>query len=135
MKNGSLLVECIRKQQSQNLLSLTQILDIPITSSPHKTLKFCQGIVRDRDHDLPEMSEEDICSELKSKNFTNFKRFITAVPSYIYLGPYRIKVDMYVPNPTRCFKCQKFGHGNSSCRGTEKCVKCSAEGYFSFECD
>ena len=99
------------------------------------------------------MSEKEICSELKSQNITKVKRFtkksegkilklntylltfeLPAVPSHIFIGPYRIKVDHYVPNPTRCFKCQNFGHGKSSCRGTEKCVRCSVEGHSNFEC-
>ena len=154
LKNGSILIECTRQKQSQNLLSLTTVLDIPIVASPHRTLNYCQGIIRDRDHDLSDMSEQEICEELKSQNITNVKRFTKKVdnniiqlttylltfeqptaPSHIYLGPYRIKVDLYVPNPTRCFKCQKFGHGKSSCRGKEKCVKCSGEGHSNFECD
>ena len=153
MKNGSLLVECQRQQQSENLLSLKTILETPIEATPHRTLNFCRGIVRDRDHDLSDMTEEDICNELKPQNITQVKRFtkksegrtvklntylltfgLSSVPNHIYIGPYRIKVDIYVPNPTRCFKCQKFGHGKSSCRGTEKCVKCSVEGHSSFEC-
>ena len=154
MKNGNLLVECCRPKQSQNLLSLTSILDYQITASPHRSLNFSQGIIRDRDHDLSKMSEQEICEELKPQNITKVKRFTkksegkilhlntylltfaqTSVPSHIYIGPYRIKVDTYVPNPTRCFKCQKFGHGKSSCRGTEKCVRCSVEGHSSFDCD
>ena len=154
LKNGSILIECTRQKQSQNLLSLTTILDVPIAASPHRTLNYCQGIIRDRDHDLSDMSEQEICVELKSQNIIKVKRFTKKVegkiiqlttylltfeqptaPNHIYLGPYRIKVDMYVPNPTRCFKCQKFGHGKSSCRGKEKCVKCSGEGHSNFDCD
>ena len=154
MKNGSLLVECTRQQQSRNLLSLTSILENPISATPHRTLNSSQGIVRDRDRDLKDMSEEEICKKLESQNITKVKRFTKKIdheivklntylltfgtskaPDYIYIGPYRIKVDTYVPNPTRCFKCQKFGHGKGSCRGTERCVKCSDHGHSSFECE
>ena len=65
MKNGSLLVECQRHQQSENVLSLKTIMDIPISATPHRTLNFCQEIVRDRDHDLSDMTEEEILNELK----------------------------------------------------------------------
>ena len=68
MKNGSLLVECTRQQQSRNLLSLTSILENPISATPHRTLNSSQGIVRDRDRDLKDMSEEEICKELESQN-------------------------------------------------------------------
>ena len=154
MKNGCLLIECCRQQQSKNLLSLTSISDLQISVSPHRTLNSCQGIIRDRDHDLAELSEEEISKELKSQNVSHVKRFtkksegkivklntyllkfeLSTLPEHIYLGPYRIKVDAYVPSPTRCFKCQKFGHGRSSCKGTEKCVKCSEGGHSSFDCE
>ena len=75
MRNGSLLVECIKQKQSKNLLSLTSILDTPVSSTPHRTLNYCQGIVRNRDHDLADISEEEICQELKPQNISKVKRF------------------------------------------------------------
>jgi hypothetical protein len=36
--------------------------------------------------------------------------------SSIRMGLYNVKVSPYVPNPVRCFKCQKFGHGNGQCK-------------------
>ena len=154
MKNGCLLIECFRQQQSKNLLSLTSIADLQISVTPHRTLNSSVGVIRDRDHDLAELSEEQIVQELKLQHVSKVKRFtkkqddliiklhtylltfeLSTVPEHIYIGPYRIKVNAYVPNPTRCFKCQKFGHGRSSCKGTEKCVKCSVEGHSSFDCE
>ena len=35
-----------------------------------------------------------------------------------------VAVRQYIPNPLRCFKCQRFGHGTNNCRGTEICAKC-----------
>ena len=64
MKNGSLLIEFFRQQQSKNLLSLTSVHDHPIAAAPHRPLNSSQGIVRDRDGDLSEMSEEEISWEL-----------------------------------------------------------------------
>ena len=75
MKNGSILIECNRQKQSQNLLSLTTVLDIPVAASPHRTLNYSQGIIRDRDHDLSDLSEQEICNELKHQNITKVKRF------------------------------------------------------------
>ena len=39
------------------------------------------------------------------------------IPQTINVGPYNIKVVyQYIPNRTRCFQCQIFGHGKQSCR-------------------
>ena len=64
MKNGSLLVECFREQQSKNLLTLTKIGEHPIKPAPHVTLNYSQGIIRDRDRDLSSLGEELIEEEL-----------------------------------------------------------------------
>ena len=38
------------------------------------------------------------------------------------------KVKTYIPSPTRCFKCQKFGHSTNDCFQTKSfCGKCSSE--------
>jgi len=38
---------------------------------------------------------------------------------------------MYVPLPTRCFRCQRFGHGHLSCHGKLTCPRCSGNHEFS----
>ena len=58
----------------------------------------------------------------------------TTPPETIYVGPYRQKVSLYVPNPLRCYKCQKFGHGEKQCRGKKICPNCSEEGHAVGEC-
>ena len=50
------------------------------------------------------------------------------------MGLYNVKVSPYVPNPIRCFKCQKFGHGKGQCKGKLKCFKCGAEDHEGFDC-
>ena len=34
----------------------------------------------------------------------------------------------YIPNPQRCFQCQKFGHTKNSCKGKAVCAGCGEEG-------
>ena len=34
------------------------------------------------------------------------------------------RVEQFVPNPLRCYKCQKHGHHEDACRGREVCGKC-----------
>ena len=38
-------------------------------------------------------------------------------------------VSLFIPNPVRCFKCQKFGYTKFNCRKDEVCTKCGQEGH------
>ena len=153
LRSGDLLVECNRKQQAINLLSITTIGNIPVTVSAHRSLNTCQGIIRDRDQDLAELPVEEICQELSSQGVVEVKRFTskrdgkvislntyllkfngTSLPSSIRVGPYSIRVDLFIPNPTRCFSCQKFGHGKTQCRNKLVCFRCTEEGHEGFDC-
>ena len=153
LRSGNLLIECVRKQQSLNLLALQRIGNVEINSSPHRSLNSSQGIIRYRDDDLSELTDEEICRELAPQGITKVKRFISKkdgqevklntflltfnspnIPKSIHIGLYNIKVSTYIPNPVRCYKCQKFGHGKGQCRGKLICFKCSEEGHEGFSC-
>lgn len=143
LRSGSLLVECIRRQQSLNLISIKTFANIEVTVSAHRTLNSCRGIVRDRARCLPDMSEEEIAAELKDQMVTSVKRFTirrdgsvvntntylmtfarSSLPESIKAGYFNIGVEVYVPSPLRCYKCQKFGHGSNSCRNSAACHRC-----------
>ncbi|XP_071114715.1 uncharacterized protein [Haliotis cracherodii] len=90
------------------------------------------------------MSEQDITDELTSQGVTAVKRFtmksrdgdiipsntymltfaLSALPKSVKAGYLNIGVEVYVPNPLRCFKCQKFGHGSKSCNHSVVCQRC-----------
>ncbi|GBN45396.1 hypothetical protein AVEN_185230-1 [Araneus ventricosus] len=46
----------------------------------------------------------------------------------------RLSVRAYIPNPLRCFNCQRFGHSKLSCRGTLTCARCAKVGHDSTVC-
>ena len=54
-----------------------------------------------------------------------FKR--NKLPEYITLGYLRIKVTPYIPNPMRCFNCQRFGHTSPECKHSKICNICGEE--------
>ena len=56
-------------------------------------------------------------------------------PSSIKAGYCNLRVELYVPNPLRCYKCQKFGHGSRACRGLMACVNCSENDHESIDCN
>jgi len=50
-----------------------------------------------------------------------------AALAHINVGYLRIKVDRYIPNPLRCFKCQTFGHSSRFCRNEAVCHRCGGK--------
>lgn len=58
----------------------------------------------------------------------------SVMPTSLEAGYIKINVRPYIPNPRRCFKCQRFGHASHSCRGNATCAKCSATDHSSENC-
>ena len=46
------------------------------------------------------------------------------IPKEIKIGYTNEKIEQYIPNPLRCFKCKKFGHHGNICNGRPVCGKC-----------
>ena len=46
------------------------------------------------------------------------------LPDSVNASYLQIPVVPCIPNPLRCFKCPKFGHGQNTCRGRLTCVRC-----------
>ena len=48
-----------------------------------------------------------------------------ALPSVVKIGFMQVKVDVYIPDPLRCYQCQVFGHHENKCGRHAICVNCS----------
>ena len=69
------------------------------------------------------------------KTNTLFVTFNTHTPpKELKIGNYILKVQMYIPNPLRCFNCQKFGHSKKFCKNRLACWKCGGEPHDWSEC-
>ena len=140
LKSGDLLVEVVTGTQANALQKATKLHKTPIKVSPHKTLNTCKGIVK-HPH-LKVGSVEEIKEGLNSiasdvHRFTTFrdgKKVPTGTcvitfktpkkPETVKIGYLRVPVKTFIPNPLRCFKCQKYGHGQTSCRRGTVCSNC-----------
>jgi len=151
LQRGDLLVQTNKKAYIDLLLGMTSLGNIPVKVSPHRTLNSSKGVVRSRD--LARCSKEEILSGLSSQGVTdaviisvksgNERRITNTViltfnlsqpPQHIKAGYLRIPVAVYIPNPLRCYKCQKFGHGSSHCKGELTCARCGGIGHDYEEC-
>ena len=153
MKDGSLLIEASRNSQAKEIMDTHNFLDIDVDAEAHRSLNTSKGVIRDFHQDLKDMSDEEIKKELSSQGVTNVARFILkkdnkeiktntlfltfdahVPPEKIKIGYYIANVQLYIPNPLRCFQCQKFGHSKKWCKNQLTCWKCGSEGHDGGDC-
>ena len=115
--------------------------NLKIKTYPHKTLNSSKGVIRNKE--LSQCSREEILAELKNQGVTDIKRITIkkenqsiqtnmyiltfnspTTPKEIKIGYINEKIETYIPNPLRCYKCLKFGHHGSVCNGHTICGKC-----------
>lgn len=143
LRDGSLLIESINKKQADKLYRMTQISDdIKIKVMEHPTLNTTKGTIYCRE--LIELDDNEILDGLKEQSVIDIVRLkrregadlkdtgvfiltfkLHAIPMTIHAGFLNLSVKLYIPNPRRCFKCQRFGHGKNHCRNDEICGKCA----------
>ena len=146
LSSGRILVEFARKAHSDNMLRSRDFVGIPIKVSPHNSLNSSKGVIRSRE--LEHCTETEMITNLKSQGVVAVKRitirrngemiltntFILTfntptLPKTIKAGYLVFTIDPFIPNPLRCFKCQRFGHHKDNCKRQETCVRCGTEGH------
>ncbi|GBL73204.1 hypothetical protein AVEN_49798-1 [Araneus ventricosus] len=151
LRSGDLLVEVESPKQAKEISNLKSLSTIPVTVKPHATLNSSKGVISCGE--LLNESEEKITEELKSQGVIHVRRITirrdgqllntkhliltfdsNKLPENIKAGYMRLSVRTYIPNPLRCFKCQRFGHSKTSCRGTLTCARCAEVGHESTDC-
>jgi hypothetical protein len=151
LRNGAVLIEVTSKAQADKALRMTTWVDVEVKVSPHRSLNMSKGIIRCRD--LRDCSEEEVLDALRPEGVTNVKHIFAnkngvkqptntfvltfakpAAPKFVKAAYLKIPVEMFIPNPLRCFNCQRFGHGKNSCNRAAICAKCSQQGHVDADC-
>nr|XP_042911346.1 uncharacterized protein LOC122272151 [Parasteatoda tepidariorum] len=57
------------------------------------------------------------------------------LPTAIKMAWINCPVRPYVPNPLRCYQCQRFGHSKTSFRGRPVCARCSSTDHEDTSCE
>jgi len=148
LSQDSVRVTCLSPQQKTKLLSVTEWGSKVITVSEPwgraNTLpnqgqrkRSFRGIIFGVS---AELSESEIVEETKafsarcltvynsSGNKVRTGNVVLAfpddIPEFVCIGYLRYKVKPYIPLPTRCAKCQGFGHIAAYCKRQVRCVRC-----------
>ena len=125
---------------------------VPVAVAPHRTKNSCRGIMNC--FDLRGVSDDEIADGLASHGVTHARRILSRrggdtvptdnivltfdgsdLPPAVVVGYVRVKVRPYIPNPMRCFRCQRFGHTRTRCNGRSTCSKCASTDHTDEACD
>ncbi|GFW95689.1 uncharacterized protein TNCV_19201 [Trichonephila clavipes] len=129
LRSGDLLVETNSALQTKSFLLAQHFLNSPVTISPHKTL-LIPAVVS-----FLKLTYWAPLTGKSSRVFLIRVLFSPLLPTNIKAGYLNCRIRPYIPNPLRCFKCQRFGHSQTSCRGQLTCSRCASVGHASTDCN
>ncbi|GFT48513.1 uncharacterized protein TNCV_1032911 [Trichonephila clavipes] len=124
---------------------------LDVTVAPHTTLNFSRGVISPAD--FLNVSTEEIKENMQAQNVCDVRRITIRrdgqvlntkhliltfntpdLPQTVKMAYIRCPVRPYIPNPLRCFQCQRFGHSKTVCRGQPTCSRCAEVGHDSADC-
>ncbi|GFU23696.1 uncharacterized protein TNCV_2340951 [Trichonephila clavipes] len=151
LRPGDLLIETSSAVQTKSFFLAKTFLDSPLTISLHKSLNSSRGVISEPD--LLSTPEAEILDGFSDQSVIQvrritIKKYATIIPTKhliltlnspklpctIKAGYLNCKIRPYIPNPLRCFKCQRFGQSQTSCRGQLTCSRCASSGHSSTDC-
>ena len=153
LKNELLLVETSRASQADSLHKVRKFFNLKVSVSEHNSLNKSRGIIKNRT--LKRETEENIVEYLALQGVIVCKRFrikndnvqidtntllltfnTTTLPQSIKIFYRTVPVEQFIPNPLRCFNCQKFGHHDDNCKLTDAviCDRCGESKHTSSIC-
>ena len=137
--NGDIYLTCSKKSKSDNLLKCVLFGNIaPVVVTPHRSLNSSKGVVRNWEiaRTDPDEIKENVPmitdvhrivvkrNNLEVKTNTLILTFNTPkIPDSLKICYFNIPVSQYVPNPIRCYKCQRFGHVKSTTKFVQDAQK------------
>ncbi|GBO22339.1 hypothetical protein AVEN_21889-1 [Araneus ventricosus] len=146
LRSGDFLIEVATRKQAQQIVQLKSLDTIPVNVIAHATLNSSKGVISCGE--LLNVPMEEICKGFQSQGLTHVHRIkikidghlidtkhliltfhSPKIPESVRAGYIKLTVRPYIPNPLRCFKCQRFGHSKASCRGTVTGARCAEAGH------
>ena len=132
LRSGDYLIKVDNIRMSRKLEQLKNLGEFRVEVEPHKTLNYVKGVISHPE--LAKSNSEEVVEHLKhlgvtdaycvTKTIDGAKRKtglviltfrLAHLPKKLKAGFLYCTVWPYVPNPIRCYKCQKFGHLSGFC--------------------
>jgi hypothetical protein len=111
-----------------------------------------RGVISE--NEIFNVSDEEILEEMKDQGVCGARRITLRrdgkiirtkhvvltfntpkVPNYVKVGYLKCPVRPFIPNPLRCFQCQRYGHSKAACRGSVVCARCGVAGHEMEKCN
>ena len=153
LRSGDLLIQCAKETHEKTLLQMKTFCGLKCSVKPHSSLNTSKDIVCcpalskvTSEHNLEFMAEQGVTDvrrinvrcdgEMKPTNTYVFTFNSPVLPTAVKVGFIQVKVDVYIPNPLRCYNCQVFDHHENKCGRHTVCFNCAQpEHCASGQCD
>ena len=149
LRSGDLLIQCAKEPHEKSLLKMKTFCGLKCSVTPHKSLNTSKGIVccpaliRQSNEHILEFTEEQGVMDvrrinvhrdgvLKATNTFVFTFNTPELPTVVKIGFFQAKVDVYVPNPLRCYQIQVYGHHENKCSRQAICINCGMPEHCAF---
>ena len=141
LRSGDLLIQCAKESHEKSLLQMKTFCSLKCSVTPHSSLNTSKGIIRCPA--LSRVTSDDIKEGMVEQGVTDVRRITVRrdgetkltntyvltfnspnLPTVVKIGFMQVKVDVYIPNPLRCYHCQVFGHHENKCGRHAVCCNC-----------
>lgn len=155
LRDGSILIETNSRAQAEKLYNMKNMgQTIKVAVEEHPTLNttkgtiYCKELLMLDDKDIEEGFSDfnqqvikiDRIKRRKNGDIEDTGIFVLTfnlpvLPLTVRAGYLVLHVKLYIPNPRRCLKCQKFGHGQKYCNWRVAiCAHCAVSAHTSENC-
>ena len=126
------MIQCSKESHEKKSTTDEDILWSKMLRNTPSSLNTSKGIVRCPA--LSRVTNDDIKEGMTEQGFTDVCRITVRrdgiikpantflltfdspnLPTVVKIGFIQVKVDVYIPNPLRCYNCQVFGHHKNEC--------------------
>ena len=142
LRNGDVLVEVTNADQSQRIRQLKTLGGCTVSVDAHKSLNYTKGTIHSKR--FCKREDNELLEELASCNVVSLYKMqkriegefqptgtmiltfdMCYVPESVKIGWTSLEVREYIPEPRRCYHCQRFAHSSKACREPEeRCANC-----------
>ena len=141
LRSGDLLIQCAKESHEKSLLQMKTFCGLKCSVTPHSSLNTSKGIIRCPA--LSRVTSDDIKEGMVEQGVTDVRRITVRrdgetkltntyvltfnspnLPTVVKIGFLQVKVDVFIPNPLRCYHCQVFGHHENKCGRHAVCCNC-----------